>query len=78
MNPEALAQCRDEIKQMLETKEILLSVAECGTCCGGGGGREIRMELAVEVGLLEEVLYALQRHDTVRAGAILGEYSRRL
>ncbi len=76
MNPAEIDRCRDEVRRMLEIKEVVLWRAEYGTCCGGGSG--LSLELTSEVRALEEALDALEQGDITKAAATLGNYSCRL
>jgi hypothetical protein len=76
LDPAEIEGCRDEVRRMLEIKEVLLWRADYGTCCGGGSG--LSLMLAGEVRALEEALDALEQGDITRAAATLGDYSCRL
>ena len=72
-NPEAIEQCKDELKRMLEIKEASLWRAEGGFCCGSF--ESIKDCLVGEVQLLEKALVALEQGNIAEASVLLESYA---
>ena len=74
-DPAKFDECRREVEKMLEIKSALLWRATDGLqpCCGSFG--EIKVCLASEVQILEEVLDALDKGDISRASSLLRDYT---
>jgi hypothetical protein len=71
-DPARLAECRDEVKRMLEIKSALLWKAEPQPCCGSY--EEIKTCLTSETQILQETLNALDEGNVQRATSLLTEY----
>ena len=70
------AECREELKRMLEIKEALLWRAEARTCCNIPW--DLRGQLDWEIRLLEGALAALEDGHGERASSILEDYASHL
>ena len=72
-DPKKVSQAIQDVKKMLEIKEVLLWRSEgmapcCGSLCN------ISAHLTREVGILENTLSALENGNTAQADALLHEY----
>ena len=76
-DPAKFDECRDEVKKMLEIKSALLwRAGGPRSCCGSL--EEIKVCLASEVQILEDVLDALDEGNISQASSLLRDYTHYL
>ena len=75
-NPGEAAECREELRKMLEIKEAMLWRTEARTCCNVPW--ELQDLLHWEITLLQGALEALEEGDGEIASAVLEDYSSQL
>ena len=66
----------DDIKKMIEIKQLLLWRADAGTCCGSLCN--IVSSLSSEISFMEKTLRAINEGDKIDAIRILEEYRQSL
>ena len=71
LEPGEAADCRDELRRILEIKDTLLWRADKACACVG---QSVGGHLAWEVQVLERALEALSKGNSAEAALLLGEY----
>ncbi len=75
-DPLKMQEAIDDLKKMIEIKQILLWRADAGTCCGSLCN--IISSLSSEISFMEKTLLAINRGDKIDAIRILEEYRQSL
>lgn len=74
-DPEEAGQCLQDVRKILEIKEVLLWRAEVGPCCAGPG---LAPRLFEEVRLLEATAQALEESDSRKASLLFEDFASRI